>query len=125
TITAESIGHGIRSDSDNGQYRVATLRPEDADEVRDDLAGIATVSATPEGRLLTTDPQIDSPALEQMPQAWRGILSESAGWKVEIDNPGDDADVRVQVKPPADVQNVEITMDMRLQRAAQHAVAGP
>lgn len=122
TITVESIEHGMRTDAPDGQYRVATLRPEDADPIHDGLAGIATVSARPEGRLLTTDPGIDSPALDEMPQAWNDILSKSAGWKVEIDNPGDDADVRVQVKPPKDVQNVPITMDLRLQEAAQRAV---
>ncbi|GAA4807359.1 penicillin-binding transpeptidase domain-containing protein [Tomitella cavernea] len=140
TITAESIAAGIAETEQelsastrdaaagvpatqaSGRYVVITLRPADVDPLRADLDAIASVALPQRGRLLTVDPAVHSPALDGIPEVWRGILAESAGWSVDIDNPGHDDDVRVQAKSPEDVQNIPTTMDLEAQKAAQLAV---
>ncbi|WP_182347931.1 penicillin-binding transpeptidase domain-containing protein [Tomitella gaofuii] len=140
TITAETITAGIAETEQElsasahdaaeegpaapspGRYVVITLRPADIDPLREDLDAIASVALPQRGRLLTVDPAVHSPALDGIPEVWRGILAESAGWSVDIDNPGHQDDVRVQAKSPEDVQNVPTTMDLDVQKAAQLAV---
>lgn len=141
TITAESIEEGIAhrsaagtdgdddGDSDGGaagdgaggDYPLITLREDDVAPLRARLDAIPTVTLTEQGRLLTVDPALHSPALQQVPAQWHEVLQHSAGWAVDVDNPGTD-DYRVQAKSPEDVQNVPITMDVSVQRDAQAAV---
>ncbi|QDQ96604.1 penicillin-binding transpeptidase domain-containing protein [Tomitella fengzijianii] len=140
SITAESITEGMAEAEQEqstsardapaadaaapepSRYVVVTLRPEDVDPLRADLDAIASVALPQRGRLLTVDPAVHSPALDGIPNVWRSILSRSAGWSVDIDNPGYEQDVRVQAKLPEDVQNVPTTMDLQVQKAAQGAV---
>lgn len=116
---------GSDADTDSGlpddaRYSVVTLRQSDADPVRDRLDAIPSVNLSDEGRLLTTDPAIRSPALDGVPDMWHSVLSRVGGWVVDIDNPT--GDIRVQSASPAEVQNVPTTLDLDIQSAAQKAV---
>lgn len=125
SITPESVYAGIADaaqEGSGGSYTVVTLRPADADPLRGPLAAIPSVTLTDQGKLLTADRRLASPALDGVPEMWHDVLAKSAGWSVDIDNPGDDHDVRVQAATPEDVQNVPITMDAHVQLAAQGAV---
>lgn len=126
SITPESVYEGMSDaaaqDGDGGSSTVITLRAADADPLRGRLAAIPSVTAADQGRLLTADPKLASPALDGVPEMWHDVLAKSAGWSVDIDNPGDEHDVRVQAVTPEDVQNVPITMDSDTQLAAQGAV---
>ncbi|GAA1459273.1 penicillin-binding transpeptidase domain-containing protein [Williamsia maris] len=123
SITARSIRSSAES-AGSDSVAVVTLRATDLATVRGRLRAVPGVSVSEQGKLLTVDRSLRSPALAQIPDRWNDRITASAGWSVDlVDGAGTTVD-RLATRAPGDVDAVPLTMDLRLQRLAQQAVAG-
>ncbi|WP_418002983.1 penicillin-binding transpeptidase domain-containing protein [Mycobacterium sp. PDNC021] len=122
TITAESIAGEFNGNQDD-RVTVIKLREADLAQVADELTQIPGVTVTKQGALLTADPNLHSPAISGLPEAWQKTIDATAGWSVDlVDDQGQPTD-ELANNGPADTKPVRTTLDPRLQLLAQHAVA--
>jgi Penicillin binding protein transpeptidase domain/NTF2-like N-terminal transpeptidase domain len=102
---------------------VATLRKDDLKTIRGQLDSIGGVTVLEQGKLLTADRGLRSPALAGMEDVWNDRISAGAGWSVRIvDTDGNPIDQLASVSPQP-VEPIGLTLDLRLQALAQQAVS--
>lgn len=119
SITAADIRKAMAA-APGHDHTVVTLRADDIDPIRDRLTVIPGVTLPEQGRLLTTDRQLRSPAFDALPDAWQNLLRANAGWSVAVHNPQGAA--TVASRPGKPVGPLQTTLDGALQQAAQRAV---
>jgi hypothetical protein len=122
TITADSITNQFNGNQDDRET-IIKLREADLDQVSDDLGQIAGVSVAKQGELLTTDPDLHSPAISGLPDAWQHAIDATAGWSVELVDDHNQPTDELAAAPPADTKPIRTTLDPKLQLLAQQAVA--
>jgi cell division protein FtsI/penicillin-binding protein 2 len=121
TTTPDSIAAQVNSTQDD-HITVMKLREDDLGRVRDQLTPIPGVTVVEQGELLTTNRELDSPAISGLGQLWHDRITGSAGWSVYlVDAKGAPAQ-RLISAPPAPTEPVKTSLDMRLQLLAQSAV---
>lgn len=120
TITGQSIRDGMVEAGDQ-PYQVVGLRPSDIDPIREQLAAVPGVTLPERGQLIDVDRDLDSPALDGLPNVWTSALSEEGGWTAEIVNPGVEP-IEVGSAPVGEVEDLVSTMQISIQQAAQEAV---
>ncbi|MUL64119.1 penicillin-binding protein [Mycobacterium sp. CBMA 234] len=122
TITGESITNQFNGNQDD-LVTVVKLREADLAQVNDELTPIPGVTVTKQGALLTVDPDLHSPAISGLPDVWQKTIDATAGWSVDlVDDQGRPTD-ELATAAPKDTQPVRTTLDTKLQRVAQQAVA--
>ncbi|MCW4354862.1 penicillin-binding transpeptidase domain-containing protein [Hoyosella sp. YIM 151337] len=121
TITAASIQEGMAEAPDQ-DYVVVTLREDDIAPIRTQLSEIDGVQLSEQGRLLTADRSLTSPALRGLPEVWEEALRAEQGWVVTASNP--ESTERVAGRDAGEVANIPTMLDLELQQAAQEAVDG-
>jgi hypothetical protein len=122
TITAETIGAQFADNSDDA-VTVIRLRADDLAIVKDQLAQIPGVTVTEQGALLTADRDLTSPATAGLQDEWQKRIDAAAGWSVNLVDAKGDPTAELASTPPKDTPPVRTTLDNRLQRLAQSAVA--
>jgi hypothetical protein len=92
---------------------VTKLRESDLALVSDRLAQIPGVAVAEHGELLTTDKDLSSPALDDLPERWHDRITKTAGWSVYLfDDKGAPAE-RLTSTPPAATDPLRTTLDIR------------
>ncbi|KAA0918577.1 penicillin-binding transpeptidase domain-containing protein [Dietzia sp. ANT_WB102] len=120
TITGQSIRDGMAEAGDQ-TYQVVALRPEDIEPIREQLAAIPGVSLPEQGQLIRSDRELDSPALDGLPDAWTQALRQEGGWSAQIVNPGAEP-IDLGGAPAGQVDDLVSTLQVSMQRQAQRAV---
>ncbi|RVW01361.1 penicillin-binding transpeptidase domain-containing protein [Rhodococcus xishaensis] len=122
TITADSLRANLASSEGGQAVTVITLRDSDIAPIRARLAAIPGVELVEQTRLLTVDKALSSPVLADLTTVWQQAQDASAGWAVQIVAPdGTATRVAGQDGPPA--SNIDTTLDLRMQTAAENALA--
>lgn len=121
TITGDSIREGMTG-ADGEDYVVITLRENDVEPIREELAAIEGVQLNEQGRLLTADRNLTSPALRELPDIWEETLREEAGWAVTAQNPT--SSERIAGRDAGEVEHIATRLDRGFLEAAQEAVDG-
>ncbi|WP_404850651.1 penicillin-binding transpeptidase domain-containing protein [Dietzia kunjamensis] len=122
TITGQTIRDGMAEAGDQ-PHQVVALRPADIDPIRDQLAAVPGVSLPEQGQLIRTDRDLDSPALDGLPNAWTEALQSEAGWSAQIVNPGAEP-IEIGGAPAGEVDDLVSMVQISMQREAQRAVDG-
>lgn len=118
-ITAETIRTGL--DANPGtDYAVISLRREDIEPIRGMLEAVPGIRLVEQGRLITSDRRIDSPAFAGLPDYWNDRLTTGAGWALQVVNPS--GTFELGGREPDELRSIETTVDVALQAAAQNAV---
>lgn len=120
-ITAQTIAANQTAAQGNATT-VVTLRQSDIDPIAAQLTAIPGVTLAPQTRLLTTDPELGSPALTGISEVWQERLDENKGWAVQSVAPDGTVDqlAGVDANPAPDIAT---TLDAELQRRAEDALA--
>lgn len=118
-ITAETIRTGMAA-APGIAYTVVSLREEDIGPLRGMLEAVPGVNLAEQGRLVTSDRRIRSPAFAGLPEYWNDRLAAGAGWALHLVNPS--GTVELGGREPASLRNIRTSMDVSLQAAAQNAV---
>ena len=120
-FTGDSIRAQFGSTADQ-VVTVIRLRSADLATVADQLAAIPGVSVTEQGALLTSNPELSSPAVSGLPELWDTFVKQAAGWSVTlVDGDGTPTD-QLTSTPAADTGPMRTALDVRLQLLAQQAV---
>ena len=119
SITAETIRTGMAA-APGTDYTVVSLRQEDIEPIRGMLETVPGISLTEQGRLVTSDPRIHSPAFAGLPDYWNERLTAGAGWALQVINPS--GTFELGGREPESLRNIGTTIDVALQAAAQNAV---
>ncbi|WP_068274730.1 penicillin-binding transpeptidase domain-containing protein [Aldersonia kunmingensis] len=99
-----------------------TLRESDLTAVEPALMAMPGVTLAKQTRLLTVDRELSSPTLNDVAQKWQESNDAAAGWTVQAVN--DEAATRGLVGgDPQPTQDIPTTLDVRLQRSAEAALA--
>ncbi|RVW01773.1 penicillin-binding transpeptidase domain-containing protein [Rhodococcus spongiicola] len=122
TITADSIRANLAGSDDGQAVTVITLRDSDIAPIRDRLAAIPGVELVEQTRLLTVDKALSSPVLADLATVWQQGQDASAGWAVQVVAP-DGTARRVGGQDGPEAPNVDTTLDLRMQTAAEDALA--
>lgn len=111
-----------RASSSNGPLDLITLRPTDHDQVTGALDNLPGVVVTPQADMLPTDEGFAPSVVSEVKKAVIDELDGQAGWRVlSVNQNGADVDVLTEVAPnPA--PSVTLTLERRVQQAAQAAV---
>ncbi|MGV0992682.1 MAG: penicillin-binding transpeptidase domain-containing protein [Mycobacterium sp.] len=111
-----------RASSSPGALDLITLRPSDHDKVAPVLDALPGVVVTPQAEMLPTDDAFAPAIVSEVKKAVIDQLDGDAGWRVlSVNQNGADVDVLTEVAPtPA--PSISLTMDRRVQEAAQGAV---
>lgn len=118
-ITAETIRDGMAK-APGSAYTVVSLREEDVAPIRGALETVPGISLAEQGRLLTSDRRIHSPAFAGLPEYWEDRLAAGAGWALQVVNPTGTFDIGG--REPESLLNIRTSFDVALQAAAQQAV---
>lgn len=122
TVTGQSIRDAMAEAPDQ-PYQVVSLRPEDVEPIHEQLAAVSGVTLTEQGQLIRTNQDLNSPAMDGLPEAWTDALSEAGGWSAEIVNP-DAAPIELGSAPVGEVDDLVTSLQVSIQQAAQEAVDG-
>ncbi len=122
TITAESIQAQFDSNDDQA-VTVIRLREADLRPIAGQLRAVPGVAIAEQGDLLTDDRSLSSPAMAELPELWHDRITRTAGWSVHLVDVEGSAAQRLTATPPAPTDPVRTSLDLRLQRLAQDAVA--
>lgn len=122
TITGQTIRDGMAGAPDQA-YQVVALRPEDIDPIREQLAAVPGVTLPEQGDLIRTNRDLNSPAIDGLPEAWMDALNEAGGWSAEIVNPDVDP-IELGGAPMGEVDDLVSSLQVSVQSAAQNAVDG-
>lgn len=111
-----------RASSSARPLDLITLRPGDRDQVAAALDALPGVVVTPQAAMLPTDDRFAPALVSEVKKAVLDELDGEAGWRVvSVNQNGADVDVLTEVAPkPA--PSINLTLDRRVQDAAQHAV---
>lgn len=121
SLTAQSIAETIAS-GQGKQVFVVALRDEDYLPVADQLAVLPGVSTATEPRLLTSSKQLNSPVFNDLRAKWEAEQEEASGWAVQLVRPNGQV-VTLEAEEGLTPADVDVTLDLRLQLAAQAALA--
>lgn len=121
TINADTIRTEMAANTD-ADYAVVTLREDVITPLKARLEAVDGVALVEQGRLLTSDPRIHSPAFADLPGFWEKSLTAGAGWSLRLVNPT--GSFEIGERPPESLLNIRTTFDVALQSAAQSAVDG-
>ncbi|GAB2635150.1 penicillin-binding transpeptidase domain-containing protein [Prescottella soli] len=122
TITAESL-RGDLAKADGKPVTAVTLRESDIAPIRARLAAIPGVELVDQARLLTVDKALASPVFADLANLWQEGQDASAGWAVQmVQSNGSTHRLAGQDGTPA--PNIDTTLDLNLQTAAENALAG-
>ncbi|RDI18910.1 cell division protein FtsI/penicillin-binding protein 2 [Rhodococcus sp. AG1013] len=122
TITAESL-RGELAKADGKPTTAITLRESDIAPIRDRLSAIPGVDLAQQTRLLTVDRALASPVFGDLANVWQAGQDASAGWAVQMVGP-DGTARRLAGRDAAPAPMIDTTLDLRLQTAAEDALAG-
>ncbi|QBJ98050.1 penicillin-binding transpeptidase domain-containing protein [Rhodococcus sp. ABRD24] len=121
-LTAQSIAESATTRG--SAYPVITLRGEEFEDVESALADIPGVSDVDEADLVPTDRGFAPDLIGRVRDAVVGEVDGTAGWSVvAVNRNGIDTGVLTETAPQP-VPSLTITLDRRVQEAAQAAVAG-
>jgi len=118
-ITADTIREGMARAPESA-YSVVSLREGDVAPIRGRLQSVPGVSLVEQGRLLTSDRRIHSPAFAGLAGYWEDRLAAGAGWALQVVNPTGTFDLGG--REPESLRNIRTSFDVALQAAAQNAV---
>ncbi|CAM3143650.1 penicillin-binding transpeptidase domain-containing protein [Prescottella defluvii] len=122
TITAESL-RGDLAQAGGKPVTAVTLRESDIAPIRAQLAAIPGVELVDQTRLLTVDKALSSPVFADLATLWQEGQEASAGWAVQMV----ESDGRTQWLAGQDgaaAPDIDTTLDLTLQTAAENALAG-
>ena len=119
-VSASSIRAGLRGKQ--GPQTVVALRAADAKRVGS-LERIDGVTTRTEGRLLTAEKNLRSPATSGLEEHWRTVVDAAAGAAVTVVNADGEPTSDVQKFPGRTPAPVRTTLDVALTQAANDAVA--
>ncbi|HPY24172.1 MAG TPA: penicillin-binding transpeptidase domain-containing protein [Mycobacterium sp.] len=111
-----------RASSSTRPLDLITLRPAHRDRVAGALDALPGVVVTPQAAMLPTDDRFAPAVVGEVKKAVLDELDGEAGWRVvSVNQNGADVDILTEVAPkPA--PSITLTLDRRVQDAAQHAV---
>ena len=111
-----------RASSSTRPLDLVTLRPAHRDRVAGALDALPGVVVTPQAAMLPTDDRFAPAVVGEVKKAVLDELDGEAGWRVvSVNQNGADVDILTEVAPkPA--PSITLTLDRRVQDAAQHAV---
>lgn len=122
TVTAESLRESLDAAS-GGTITAVALRDSDLAPIETLLTAVPGVTLAPQTRLLTVNPALASPALNDVAQEWQDQQDENAGWSVQLVNAdGAVAEQLVGVDPTVG-SDIQVTLDSLLQLRAENALA--
>lgn len=122
TITPEWIAAQFDSTTD-AAVTVMKLREDDLAQVSERLSQIPGVRVQEQGELLTTNRELASPAMGDLPTVWHDWITRTAGWSVSLVDPSGAPAQQLTATPHGPTEPLRTTLDMRLQLLAQSAVA--
>jgi beta-lactamase class D len=120
TLNPQSLAE--RASSSTRPLDLITLRPAHRDRVAGALDALPGVVVTPQAAMLPTDDRFAPAVVGEVKKAVLDELDGEAGWRVvSVNQNGADVDILTEVAPkPA--PSITLTLDRRVQDAAQHAV---
>ena len=120
TLNPRSLAE--RASSSTRPLDLITLRPAHRDRVAGALDALPGVVVTPQAAMLPTDDRFAPAVVGEVKKAVLDELDGEAGWRVvSVNQNGADVDILTEVAPkPA--PSITLTLDRRVQDAAQHAV---
>jgi len=122
TITAESL-RGDLAKADGKPVTAVTLRESDIAPIRTRLAAVPGVELVDQTRLLTVDKALASPVFADLASLWQEGQDASAGWAVQMVG-ADGSAQRIAGQDGSPAPNIDTTLDLKLQTAAENALAG-
>ncbi|RVW09428.1 penicillin-binding protein [Prescottella agglutinans] len=122
TITAESL-RGDFAKADGKPVTAVTLRESDIAPIRTRLAAVPGVELVDQTRLLTVDKALASPVFADLASLWQEGQDASAGWAVQMVR-ADGSAQRIAGQDGSPAPNIDTTLDLKLQTAAENALAG-
>lgn len=121
TITADSL-RGDLAKAQGQPVTAITLRGSDIAPIRSTLASIPGVELVDQAKLLTVDKALSSPVFGDLENLWQQGQDSSAGWAVQLVGP-DGSTQRLAGQDGTPAPNIDTTLDLRLQTAAEKALA--
>lgn len=116
----EDVESAIQSNPD-GDTTLVRLRKEDAQIVMPELRLIDGLDFVEEGDLLSGSRNLQTPIDAGLREYWLDKTNETAGWTLRAVEPNGGENILAQ-KEPQKVQNIQTTLDIAVQGAAQRAV---
>lgn len=121
-VTAQAIIDGVASAEDK-HYTVTNLRDQDFAQVQASLAEIGGLSIPTETRRLPPTRDFARTVLAEAVPAANAMLTGTPGWRiVALDSTGAELEV-LSEEAPVPGTNVQLTLDIALQSAAEQALA--
>lgn len=121
TITADSL-RGDLAKAQGQPVTAITLRESDIAPIRSTLASLPGVELVDQAKLLTVDKALSSPVFGDLANLWQQGQDSSAGWAVQLVDP-DGSTQRLAGQDGTPAPNIDTTLDLRLQTAAEKALA--
>nr|WP_238994793.1 penicillin-binding transpeptidase domain-containing protein [Mycolicibacterium chubuense] len=120
TITAQSLAADLAA-AGGKPVTAVTLREDDLTPIQPQLSTLANVTLRPQTRLLATDRALTSPTLSGLSDLWQQRMDAADGWAVTAQT--DAGTKRVGGQDAKPVGDIASTLDIGMQRAAEHALA--